>query len=217
MYLCRRCGLAFEAGPDALIRLQPLIAGITTELAYPAMVRYLAVWRFEAKVEVRGKESRSGAPPEHVWESVRRAAAPAEPVLYVPAFAFGRLVVQQLGAGLVQEQPRLELTEGVPLEGPHLSVLSGDTSSAGDAADASEGPGFGTVSPVRLAKADAEVVAHYVYLAVENRGTIDLRRIDYELSLGAAHLIFIPAVYDRRHVRDSGWRFLLREFDRLVA
>ena len=86
MYLCRRCGLAFEAGPDALIRLQPLIAGITTELAYPAMVRYLAVWRFEAKVEVRGKESRSGASRARM-ESVRRLPL-AEPVFACLAFAF---------------------------------------------------------------------------------------------------------------------------------
>ena len=68
-----------------------------------------------------------------------------------------------------------------------------------------------------LSKKDAETVAHFVYLAVENRATADLRGIDYDLSLTGAELLLLPAVFDRRYVRDSNWRFLLREFDGLVA
>ncbi len=217
MFLCRPCGLAYEAGTDSLLELQPYTADITTGLALPPMVRYLAVWRFDAQVEVREKDSRSGAPPEHVWEAVRRAAAPRPPALFVPAFAFGRLVVQQLGAGLVEEQPQLSLSEGIPAEAPQFSLVADEQTAetAGKIDDG--GPGFGTVSPVLLGRRDAEVVAHYVYLAVENRGTVDLRRIDYDLNLGAADLLFVPAVYDRRYVRDSGWRFLLHEFDGRVA
>lgn len=216
MFPCRPCGLAFEVEADRLLQLEPLTASPSTELALPAAVRYLAVWRFAAQVEVCSKDARSGAPPEHVWEAAKRAAAPGRPFLYVPAFAFGRLVVQQLGAGLVEAQPVLALEQKIPREILPLSLLRGG-SSAETTGEGTEGPGFGTVSPVVLGRRDAEVVAHYVYLAVENRGSIDLRRIDYDLQVGEGDLLFLPAVYDRRYVRDSGWRFLLREFDGLVA
>lgn len=216
VYLCRACGLAFEAAAERLVELKPLTASPTTKSALPPVVRYLAVWRFAASVEVRSKDTRSGAQSEHVWDGVKRAAAPGPPFLYVPAFAFGRLVVQQLGAGLVEAQPVLSLEERIPWEVPLLSLLHEGVVSV-DAGKDERGPGFGTVSPVVLGRRDAEAVAHYVYLAVENRGSIDLRRIDYHMDVGEGDLLFLPAVYDRRYVRDSGWRFLLREFDGLVA
>ena len=186
-------------------------AAITTELAVPADVRFLAVWRFLAAVEVREKSSESVVAPGAVWEQIRRVAAPKPPFLYVPAFALARVTVQQLGVGLVLAQPDLTLEAGLPAERASLHQV------VADRPDDGEGPGFGTVSPVLLSAADAATVAHFVYLAVESRATSGLRAIDYDLDLTGGELLFLPAVYDRRYVRDSFWRFLLREFDGLVA
>lgn len=186
-------------------------AAVTTALAMPAKVHYLAVWRFLAAVEVREKSSETVTAPGAAWEQIRRAAAPQPPFLYVPAFALARVTVQQLGVGLVLAQPVLTLEPGLPVERASLHQVMPDQG------DDSEGPGFDTVSPVLLSAADAATVAHFVYLAVESRATEGLRAIDYDLDLTGGELLFLPAVYDRRYVRDSFWRFLLREFDGLVA
>jgi hypothetical protein len=187
-------------------------AAITTELAVPADVRFLAVWRFLAAVEVREKSSERVVAPGAVWEQIRRVAAPKPPFLYVPAFALARVTVQQLGVGLVMAQPDLALEPGLPAERASLHQGAAD-----QRIDDDEGPGFGAVSPVLLSAADAGTVAHFVYLAVESRATSGLRAIDYDLDLTGGELLFLPAVYDRRYIRDSFWRFLLREFDGLVA
>lgn len=213
LFPCRRCGLAFEAVDDRLVRVQPQTAAITTELAVPAEVRFLAVWRFLASVEVSAKQCTSASPPGAAWDQVRRAAAPEPPFLYVPAFSVSRVTVHQIGLGLVQAQPLLELTAGIPPEWPAKPRLVGPEKGETWAID----PGFGAVSPVLLGRTDAETVAHFVYLALESRVTPELRSIDYDLSLTGAELVLLPAVYDTRHVRDSNWRLLLREFDGLVA
>lgn len=216
VYPCRTCGRAYQVESGALVELRPRTASVSTELAVPAEVRYLAVWRFLASVEVRGKQAKTGAPPTQVWEQIRRAAAPEPPFLYVPAFSLVRMVVQQLGLGLVQAQPRLELEEGLPPERPAPPRSVPEGGSPAEEEWASD-PGFGTLSPILLSRTDAEAVAHFVYLALESRSTPDLRSIDYSLGLTSAELLFLPAAHDVRHVRDSNWRFLLREFDGLVA
>lgn len=216
VYPCRRCGRAFAVESDRLVEMWPKTAAVTTELAVPPDVRYLAVWRFLASVEVEGKQAKTGAPPTQVWDQIRRVAAPEPPFLYVPAFSLVRVVVQQLGLGLVQAQPRLELEEGIPPERPLPPRPVDEAREPGVDAWGSD-PGFGTLSPVVLSQSDAETVAHFVYLALESRSTPDLRSIDYELGLTGGVLLFLPAVHDVRHVRDSNWRFLLREFDGLVA
>lgn len=153
-----------------------------------------------------------------VWERIRRAAAPEAAFLFVPAFTLMRVAVQQLGTGLVQAQPGLLLEMGIPPEHPEPPRLVAARPAAGaEAWDFAADPGFGTLSPVLLTEKDARAVAHFVYLAVESRGTPDLRSIEYELGLEGPELLFLPAVYDQRYVRDSNWRFLLREFDGLVA
>ena len=209
--MCPECGRAYEVRGGKLGPLKAYVAAPTTHLALISPVRYLPVWRFAAQVQVREKLSRSGAPAASVWDQVVKAAQPRVPHVYVPAFAFGRQVVQQLGAGLVERQPRLQLREGVPpgqLECVEYSAPQEEEE---------DGPGFGTTAPVLLSRRDAETVAHYVYLAVESRGTTDMRGIDYQMDLGPGELVFLPAVYDKRYVRDSGWRLLLEEFDGLVA
>lgn len=213
VFPCRRCGLAFEPVGDVLNRVEPRTAATTTELAVPSTPRYLAFWRFLAAVEVAAKHSASGAPPGAVWEQIRRVAAPEPAFLYVPAFTLVRVTVQQLGLGLVQAQPRLDLEPGLPPEKPSGPRLVGSGEEDTREAD----PGFGTLSPVLLGRADAETVAHFVYLALEARSTPELRSIDYALAVTGAELVYLPAVYDPRHLRDSNWRLLLREFDGLVA
>ncbi|MHB1344320.1 MAG: hypothetical protein ACYCX3_08190 [Thermoleophilia bacterium] len=216
VYPCRTCGRAFEVESDRLVELRPKTAAVTTDLAVPPAVRYLAVWRFLASVDVEGKQAKTGAPPTQVWDQIRRVAEPDPPFLYVPAFSLVRVVVQQLGLGLVQAQPQLELEAWLPPERP-VPPRSVDHSDTAVGESWASDPGFGTLSPVLLSRADAEVVAHFVYLALESRSTPDLRSIDYELALTGGELLFLPAVHDVRHVRDSNWRFLLREFDGLVA
>ena len=211
VFPCLKCRRAYSPGEDSLDVVPTQTAAITTELALPADVRFLAVWRFLAAVEVREKSSERVVAPGAVWEQIRRVAAPRPPFLYVPAFALARVTVQQLGVGLVMAQPDLTLEPGLPAERASLHQV------VADQRDDGEGPGFGAVSPVLLSAADAGTVAHFVYLAVESRATSGLRAIDYDLDLTGGELLFLPAVYDRRYIRDSFWRFLLREFDGLVA
>lgn len=213
IYVCHECGLAYEVKGRKLDSLKACTAASTTHLAVTSAVRYLPMWRFAAQVQVKEKLSRSGVPAASVWDQVIKAAEPRIPHVYVPAFAFGRQVVQQLGAGLVERQPRLQLREGVPPE--RLECVGSIPQRQEEGEEG--GPGFGTTAPVLLSRRDAETVAHYVYLAVENRGTMDMRGIDYQMDLGPGELVFLPAVYDKRYVRDSGWRLLLEEFDGLVA
>ncbi len=217
-FICRVCGVVFEPERKSLRAVTPFKVAVTTELSIPLEVRYLAVWALAADVAVTEKESRSSSSRTSVWEKIGSVASPSPPRLYVPAFALKRSVVQQLGVALTETQPVLDLEPGLPregLHGPHRLEVGPDrdlSSSQGE-----DEPGFGTVSPILLSEADCRTVAHFVYLALENRYTRDLRHIDYNLQLGAGQLLFFPAVFDRRHVRDSNWRFLLREFDGLVA
>ena len=201
---------------DRLDEVSVGTAQISTELATPPEVRYLAVWRFLAAVEVRGKRSGSGAEPSHVWEGIRRVASPDPPFLYVPAFSLVKAVVQRLALALIQTQPQLDLEPGVvPRERP--TGLGPVSAGPPEAEEWTPEAGFGVLSPVLLARRDAEAVAHFVYLALESRSTPDLRSIDYDLALTGGELLFLPAVFDVRQVRDSNWRFLLKEFDGLVA
>jgi hypothetical protein len=220
LFACRGCGVLYEVEGQELRELQPRTAAITTELAVPPEVHYLAVWTFLASVEVKEKRAATSVPPVSAWAHIRDIAAPRPPFLFVPAFAIGRIVVQQLGVALVEAQPELVLKPGIPPEGPMRPVLvevGRRKQPPPEAEDvAGEAPAW-TVSPVMLSREDAETLAHFVYLAVENRATPDLRGIDYDLSLTGAELLFLPAVFDKRYVRDSNWRFLLREFDGLVA
>ena len=211
VFPCLGCRRAYSPAEGPLDEICTQTAAVTTALAVPADVHYLAVWRFLAAVEVREKSSETIVAPGAVWEQIRRLAAPQPPFLYVPAFALARMTVQQLGVGLVLAQPELTLEPGLPAERASLHQV------VADRCDDGEGPGFGTVSPVLLSAADAATVAHFVYLAVESRATSGLRAIDYDLDLTGGELLFLPAVYDRRYIRDSFWRFLLREFDGLVA
>jgi hypothetical protein len=233
LFPCRHCGVFFEPEGSELRELIPRTAELTTGLAIPPEVRYLATWAFLASVEVREKRTSSGGARVSVWEQIREVAAPRPPFLFVPAFALARVVVKQLGSALVEAQPQLVLEEGIPPEGPLRPVLvEAEEKTGGKGGRQGSGPGGGrcpseaeelgeapewTVSPVLLSRRDAETVAHFVYLAVENRATPDLRGIDYDLSLTGAELLLIPAVYDQRYARDSNWRFLLEEFDGLVA
>lgn len=216
MFPCRSCGRTFEVRGEALVEGRPRTAAVTSELAIPPDVRYLAFWRFLAAVEVVEKRSSGGSPPGSAWEQIRRVAAPDPPFLFAPAFTLSRGLVQQLGVGLVQAQPQLELRDGLPEEGPTRPLAvseAGSVTGEGWAHD----PGDRTLSPVLVTRADAEVVAHFVYLALESRTTQGLRSIDYDLSLTGGELLFLPASFDPRYVRDSGWRLLLREFDGMVA
>lgn len=220
LFPCRACGLFYEPQGQDLREVIPRTAAITTELAVPPEVHYLAAWSFLASVEVRQKRTATVVPPVSVWEHVREVAAPRPPFLFVPTFALVRVVMKQLGAVLVEAQPELELESGIPPEGPKRPVLveaGGQAVQVVGHEEETGAPPNWTVSPVLLSQRDAETVAHFVYLAVENRATADLRGIDYNLSLTGAELLLLPAVFDRRYVRDSNWRFLLREFDGLVA
>ena len=214
--VCSRCGQALEADPpgQALLPCAPCgrlweprfeglaergvaTASATSSLVPPADSRFLPVWVFPADVRVDAKRSdAAGRTPGRTWETVRRRAPSGLASLYVPAFRRQKGVVGRLGRTLVEAQPAISAVPGLP-------AVAGGRS--------------GDVSPVMLSEADARVVAHFVYLAVEVGGTPDLRGIDYELALGPASLVFLPAAVDPRSVRDLNWRFLLREFDGLVV
>ena len=45
----------------------------------------------------------------------------------------------------------------------------------------------------------------------------DLQGVELALEPGEEELVFFPAVWDPRYIHESNWRFLLREFDGLVA
>jgi len=229
LFLCRTCGLAYEPGDEGLTSFRPLTASVTTELAAPSDTRYLATWRFVAAPEGGARIGRPVLSPEDslpvdpIWDGIRKAAAPGPPYLYVPAFVLARAVVQQLGVGLVMAQPQLELTPGLPADTPARPTLVAPSGMAPAGATAcvsagpDEGPGFGTVSPIVAGRQDARALANFIYLAVVAHELHDLVSIEYRLELSGEELVFLPAVWDPRYVLTSNWRFLLREFDDLVA
>ncbi|MBN1632034.1 MAG: hypothetical protein JW990_19940, partial [Thermoleophilia bacterium] len=73
------------------------------------------------------------------------------------------------------------------------------------------------ISPVVVGRQDSRTLAHFVFLAVESHEKKDLMAVDYQLETRGEELIFIPAVWDPRHIHESNWRLLLREFDGQVA
>ena len=224
-----------EPGDEGLTAFQPLTAAITSELAAPSDVHYLATWRFVASPQGGARTGQVGlapdtqSPSDQAWDRIRKAAAPGPPYLYVPAFVLTRAVVQQLGVSLVMAQPQLELTPGLPAEAPARPVLvpavsrlpggppAGAAAGVGNGEGVGEGPGFGTVSPVVVGRQDARALANFVYLAVVAHELHDLLAIEYQLDLSREELVFLPAVWDVRYVLNSNWRFLLHEFDDLVA
>jgi hypothetical protein len=70
---------------------------------------------------------------------------------------------------------------------------------------------------VVVGRQDARALANFVYLAVVAHELHDLLAIEYRLDLSREELVFLPAVWDLRYVLNSNWRFLLHEFDDLVA
>lgn len=209
LFLCTNCGIAYEQGEEGLSGFPLLTAAVTTELAVGADVRYLATWRLRVSVTA-GTGS--------AWERICRGAAPRLPYLYVPAFSLMRPVVQRLGVRLTDAQPELELVSGLGEAAIHRPALVGISQTAsGTPDDAADGPDFGTFSPVMVGRKDAHILVHFVYLAVESHETRDLRSVDYELHTEGEDLVLIPAVWDPRHIHESNWRLLLREFDGLVA
>jgi hypothetical protein len=221
VFPCRSCGRAYEATEAGLQERSVSVAIVTTAYPEPERTRYLGAWRFPAAATVTAKQSPRVTLADAVWRSLQAAAGPDRVVsLYVPAFVLSRVLVQQLGVALVEAQPRLTFTQGVPRERAEHAKGAGDAGAlhaGGAEPEAWLDPGFGTVSPIVLSETDARAVAHFVYLAVESTATPDLRGIDYELELGPGELLLLPAVYDPRYVRGSNWRLLLREFDGLVA
>ncbi len=205
MFVCVSCGLVHEPGENGFTAFSPLTAAITTALAQAGDVRHLAVWRVTVEVKARV---------DSAWERIKRATAPQAPYVFVPAFSLARMVVHRLGASLTQTQPHLELTTGLNVSAfdrPHLKGVDDPT------VEFTLGPGFGVVSPVLVGRADAQALAHFVYLAVESSDKHELHSVEYEMEATAEELLFIPAVWDLRQVHESNWRLLLREFDGLVA
>lgn len=184
-----------EGGLDSF---PALAASITTELAIPSDVRYLAVWRL----------------PAPGWERIVRLADPHRGYVYVPAFSLMRPVMQKLGASLCLNQPVLELNPGLPLQVRPRPALVG---APAESWATWEGPGFGAVSPVLIGRGDARVLAQFVQLAVESRETHDRIPTADELDLERGELVFLPAAWDPRYIHESNWRLLLSEFDDLVA
>ncbi|OFV84362.1 MAG: hypothetical protein A2W26_02750 [Acidobacteria bacterium RBG_16_64_8] len=216
LFICPRCGLAHEPGDGGLEAFRPLTAAMTTELAVAGPVQHLAVWRLEVSVQ---------PPADSAWERIRKAALPGPGYLYVPAFSLMRPVVQRLGIALVEAQPQLELTPGLPADVPPRPSLVGSGSVAGESVEEGDRPedapatepDFGPLSPVVVSREDARALSHFVYLAVESHEAHDLRSVDYRLEPTGEDLIFIPAVWDPRYIHESNWRLLLHEFDGLVA
>ncbi len=203
MFVCTSCGLVHEPDEHGFVPFSPLTAAATTDLAVSGDIHYLAVWRLSVNVS------------STCWDRIRKIAAPAEPVLYVPAFTLARAVVQQLGVGLTEAQPVLQLTQGLDpsiLQRPMLVNAAGTRGQSPDF-----GPEFGVLSPILVGRKDAHVLAHFVYMAVESHEAHELHSVDYELETTGEELIFLPAVWDPRYIHDSNWRLLLREFDGLVA
>ncbi len=218
LFVCPVCGRVHEPRENGLESFSPLTAAITTELALAGPVQYLATWRLDVTVST---------PAASAWERIQRAAAPGPAYLYVPAFSLVRPVVQRLGVSLTEAQPALELALGLAAGATARPALvdvgagadagQGTRGEAGEAMDAVAGPDFGTFSPVVVGRNDARLLAHFVYLAVESHEAHDLQSVDYELEAVGEELLFIPAVWDPRHIHESNWRLLLREFDGLVA
>jgi hypothetical protein len=203
MFVCPNCGLVHEPVEGALVPFTPLVASPTTGLAVSGDVRYLAVWRLSVTVV------------SSCWDRIGKVAAPAEPMLFVPAFSLARAAVQQIGVSLTEGQPVLQLSEGFGPSTLQHRVLV-DTGQGRDDSCAN-GPEFGVLSPVLTGRRDAHALAHFVYLAVESHAARDLRQIDYELKTTKEELVYLPAVWDPRYIHDANWRLLLREFDDLVA
>jgi len=213
MLVCPVCGLAHEVFDDELSTLAPLIAQETTELAVVGDVHYLAVWRL--LVDILEQDNA-------VWEQIVRQASPALPYLYVPAFSSGRSVLQRLGFKLTKRQPVLKPLAKGRLLGRlrSQSLLSSDSMSG--VADADDGltgdeSGFDLFSPVLIGRQDSRVLAHFVYQVLRSGESRDLSVVDYRLDVVAEELVFVPAVWDPRCIRDANWRLLLVEFDDLVA
>ena len=198
VFVCRSCGLAFEPEAAQLREMACAWASPTSQAAPTSGPQFLAFWRFPATVSVKYKRAEAMAPLAANWAAVVERAHPNPARLYVPAFALAKVVVQQLGVALVRAQPRLSLRKGLP-------VASG--------AEVEPHSGFGLLSPVLLTEADARLVAHFVYLALEALLTPGLRSIDYRLDCGSGELVFLPAVCDRQWVRGSNWRLLIQELD----
>lgn len=208
VFPCRHCGRAYELVGDGLRERVPLVAAVTSPIGRPEDARYLATWRFPAQVVILEKRT-AEIEVEDVWPAIERRVAPDPAHIYVPAFTLARVAVQQLGLALVEAQPRLQLAPGIPFERPEHGRP--------EIAESAGCPRFGTLSPVVFDESDARAVAHFVYLALEARHTPDLRSIDYDLRLEEGELLFLPGVYDPRHARHANWRFMLVEFDGLVA
>jgi hypothetical protein len=205
LFICANCGLVYEVQERALSRFPASTAAITTELAAPAPAQYLAVWRLLP-----------AAMPDDdpVWQLARRAAAPSAAYVYVPAFSLARAVVQRLGVRLTEVQPVLELEPGGPVtRGPRIARP--DRQEEQDAGPAA--PGFDTISPILVGRREAWGLAYFIHMAIEARETHDLHSADIRLEPGQEELLFIPAVWDPRHIHESNWRLLLHEFDGLVA
>jgi len=203
MFVCTNCGLVHEPSEHGFVPFSPFVAATTTDLAVSGDIRYLAVWRLSVKVF------------STCWDRISKVAAPSEPALFIPAFSLARAVVQQLGVSLTEAQPLLELSQGIDpalLQHPILVEPAGRHDE-----DALAGPEFGAISPVLVGRADAHILAHFVYIAVESHTSHELRSVDYELEVTGEQLVFVPAVWDPRYIYDSNWRLLLREFDGLVA
>lgn len=210
VFLCSVCGLGYEPVEGELASFRPLTAAATTELAVSGPVQYLAFWRFALDLaQALGS----------AWTRLCRAHAPKPVYLYVPAFTLARAMMQRLGVSLAEAQPDLRLSPGLVPEESQRSYLT-----AVDHIPPREWPGqaltghdFGTLSPVVVGRADCQVLAHFVFLAVESNEAPNLRSVEYQVKLSDEELVFLPAVWDPRYVHDSSWRLLLREFDGQVA
>jgi len=222
------CGLAYERLDGVLGVTTPLVAACTTELAVLGSVHRLAAWRLIIEVDEPG---------DSTWERLGRKAAPGIPYLYVPAFSTTRSVLHRLGFQLTQAQPRLEscpsgraATERgqpdtgheTPLMGLH-AVSAGPAPASAPAREAASHPseedesGLGRFSPVVLSRQDARVLSHFLYLVLRSGDIRELAVAAYQLDVVAEELVYIPAVWDTRHLQGANWRLLLREFDDLVA
>ena len=210
VYLCSVCGMAYESAAGELAGFRPLTAAITTQLATSGPPQYLAFWRLAVQVS---------GPRDGAWWRLSRACAPAPVHLYVPAFTLTRAVLQRLGTGLTEMQPRLELTPGLVSGKTGRSSLRDASVRAlpGSPGVALMGPDFETLSPVVIGRSDCRTLAHFVFLALESHEAPNLHSVDYQLETAGEELLFVPALWDPRHVHDSNWRFLLHEYDGKVA
>lgn len=202
LFTCAACGLVHEPCEEGLASFPAVSARMTTGLAAPQQIRYLAVWRVRAPK----------------WEYVNHIVPRGTGHLYVPAFSLTRPVMQKLGAALCMAQPNLEFDSGLPVTNSSRPVLV--EAGREDPTAFLEGPGFGAVSPVVVGRRDLKALAEFVYLSVELGGQRELRELlplGFDLGLADEELVFLPAVWDTRYIREAYWRFLLSEFDGQVA